>query len=78
MKIKLKNVLFLIGAIIFAICLTIMTLCLISVVCELCIDSFGLNIWSIITVVVGCICISPIVIRIIATIQTIKCILFYK
>ena len=66
MKIKLENVIILIGAIIFMICLTIMTLCLIPIICEVSIDYLGLNIGSIITVIVGYILISMIVICVIA------------
>ena len=76
MKIKLENVIIPIVAIIFTICLTIMILYQIPLVCELYIGNFGLNIGSIITVIDGYICISLIVVCIIATIQLIKCIYF--
>ena len=76
MKIKLENVIIPIVAIIFTICLTIMILYQIPLVCELYISNFGLNIGSIITVIDGYICISLIVVCIIATIQLIKCIFF--
>lgn len=66
MKNKFENVIILIGAIIFIVCLTIMSLYLIPVICEVSIDHFGLNIGSIITVVVGYILISLIVVCVIA------------
>lgn len=66
MKNKLENAIILIGAIIFIVCLTIMSLYLIPVICEVSIDHFGLNIGSIITVVVGYILISLIVVCVIA------------
>lgn len=76
MKIKLENVIILIGAIIFITCLTIMTLYLIPVLCEVFIDHFGLNIGSIITVVVGYILISLIVVCVIAIREIIRYIFF--
>ena len=66
MKNKLENAIILIGAIIFIICLTIMSLYLIPVICEVSIDYLGLNIGSIITVVVGYILISLIGVCVIA------------
>ena len=66
MKIKLEDVKILIGTIIFIICLTIMSLYLIPIICEVSIDHFGLNIGSIITVVVGYILISLILVCVIA------------
>ena len=66
MKIKLEDVKILIGTIFFIICLTIMSLYLIPIICEVSIDHFGLNIGSIITVVVGYILISLILVCIIA------------
>lgn len=77
-KIDPKDVLFIIFAIVFTICVTINNIYLIPFVCELSIGSFGLNIGSIITVVVGCILIALIVACIIAVIQLIKCIFFYE
>ena len=75
-KIDPIDVLFTIFAIVFAICVTINNVYLIPFVCKLSIGSFGLNIGSIITVVVGCILISLIVACVIAVIQLIKCIYF--
>ena len=72
MKIKLEDVIILIGAIIFIICLTIMSLYLIPIICEVSIDFFGLNIGSIITVVVGYILISLIEVCVIAFIEIIR------
>ena len=66
MKIKLENVIIFILSIIFIICLTIMSLYMIPIICEVSIDYFGLNIGSIITVIVGYILISMIVICVIA------------
>ena len=66
MKIKLEDVKILIGTIFFIICLTIMSLYLIPIICEVSIDHFGLNIGSIITVVVGYILISLISVCVIA------------
>lgn len=66
MKNKFENAIILIGAIIFIVCLTIMSLYLIPVICEVSIDHLGLNIGSIITVVVGYILISLIVVCVIA------------
>ena len=66
MKIKLEDVKILIGTIFFIICLTIMSLYLIPIICEVSIDHFGLNIGSIITVVVGYILISLILVCVIA------------
>ena len=66
MKNKFENAIILIGAIIFIICLTIMSLYLIPVICEVSIDYLGLNIGSIITVVVGYILISLIGVCVIA------------
>ena len=66
MKIKLEDAIILIGAIIFIICLTIMSLYLIPIICEVSIDHFGLNNGSIITVVVGYILISLILVCVIA------------
>lgn len=66
MKIKLENVIILILSIIFITCLTIMALCLIPIICEVSIDHFGLNNGSIITVVVGYILISLILVCVIA------------
>ena len=66
MKNKLENAIILILAIIFIVCLTIMSLYMIPIICEVSIDYFGLNIGSIITVVVGYIFISLILVCIIA------------
>lgn len=66
MKNKFKNAIILIGSIIFITCLTIMALCLIPIICEVSIDHLGLNIGSIITVIVGYILISMIVLSVIA------------
>ena len=66
MKNKLENAIILIWVIIFIICLTIMSLYLIPIICEVSIDHFGLNIGSIITVVVGYILISLILVCVIA------------
>lgn len=77
-KIDPKDVLFIIFAIVFTICVTINNIYLIPFVCKLSIGSFGLNIGSIITVVVGCILIALIVACIIAVIQLIKYIFFYE
>ena len=66
MKNKFENAIILIGSIIFIICLTIMALCLIPIICEVSIDHLGLNIGSIITVIVGYVLISMIVICVIA------------
>ena len=73
-KINPVDVLFIIFAIVFTICVAINNVYLIPFVCKLSIGSFGLNIGSIITAVVGCILISLIVACIIAMIQLIKCI----
>ena len=66
MKIKLENVIILILSIIFITCLTIMSLYMIPIICEVSIDYFGLNIGSIITVIVGYILISLILVCVIA------------
>lgn len=66
MKNKFENAIILIGSIIFITCLTIMSLYLIPVICEVSIDYLGLNIGSIITVVVGYILISLIGVCVIA------------
>ena len=66
MKNKFENVIILIGSIIFITCLTIMAFCLIPIICEVSIDHFGLNIGSIITVIVGYVLISMIVVCVIA------------
>ena len=66
MKIELEDVIILIETSICIICLTIMSLYLIPIICEVSIDHFGLNIGSIITVVVGYILISLIVVCVIA------------
>ena len=66
MKNKLENAIILIFAIIFIICLTIMSLYMIPIICEVSIDYFGLNIGSIITVIVGYILISLILVCVIA------------
>ena len=78
MKNKFENVIILIGSIVFTICVAINNVYLIPFVCKLSIGSFGLNIGSIITAVVGCILISLIVACIIVMIQLIKCIFFDK
>ena len=75
-KIDPIDVLFIIFAIAFTICVAINSVYMIPFVCKLSIGSFGLTIGSIITVVVGCILISLIVACIIAVIQLIKCIYF--
>lgn len=77
-KINLEDVLILIGSIIYIICVTIMSLDLITVICEVSIDYFGLNIGSIITAVVGYILISLIVICVIAIREIIRYIFFHK
>lgn len=77
-KINLKDVLILIGSIIYIICVTILSLYLITVICEVSIDHFGLNIGSIITVVVGYILISLIVVCVIAIREIIRYIFFHK
>ena len=66
MKNKLENAIILIWAIIFIICLTIMSLYLIPIICEVSIDYFGPTIGSTITVVVGYILISMIEVCVIA------------
>lgn len=73
-KIDPIDILFIIFAIAFTICVAINNVYMIPFVCKLSIGSFGLNIGSIITVVVECILISLIVACIIAVIQLIKCI----
>lgn len=75
-KIDPIDILFIIFGIAFTICVAINNVYLIPFVCELSIGSFGLNIGSIITVVVGYILISLIVACVIAVIQLIKCIYF--
>ena len=75
-KIDPIDVLFIIFGIAFTICVAINNVYMIPFVCKLSIGSFGLNIGSIITVVVGYILISLIVACIIAVIQLIKCIYF--
>ena len=77
-KINPIDVLFIIFGIAFTICVAINNVYMIPFVCELSIGSFGLNIGSIITAVVGYILISLIVACIIAMIQLIKCIFFDK
>lgn len=77
-KIKLKDVLIIIWVISFTICATIYSAYLISVVYKLSIDSVGLNIGLVITVVIGCIFIALIVLCVICAIKVIQCILFYK
>ena len=75
-KIDPVDVLFIIFGIAFTICVAINNVYMIPFVCELSIGSFGLNIGSIITVVVGYILISLIVACVIAVFQLIKCIYF--
>lgn len=77
-KINLKDVIFLIFAIVFTIRVTIKNISLIQVACELSIDHFGLNIESFTTVVIVCILILLTVICFISAIKVIQCIFFYK
>lgn len=77
-KIKLKDVLFIIFTIVFIICTMINNVYRIPVIFELCIDRFGLNIGSIITVVDAYICILLTAICIISAIKVIQCIFFHK
>lgn len=77
-KIKLKDIVFLIDSIIFTVYVTIYNVSMIPTICEVSIDHFGVNIGSLITVVVGCILIALIVICIICVIKVIQCIFFYK
>lgn len=77
-KIKLKDALYLICAIIYTISVTIYDISQIPVVYETSINRFGLNIGLIITVVVGCILIALIVLCVTCLIKLIKCIFFYE
>lgn len=77
-KIKLKDIIFLIESIIFTVYVTIYNVSMIPTVCEVSIDRFGVNIGSLITIVVGCILISLIVVCVICITKVIQCIFFYK